>query len=463
MLQGKYNTDDISDDDYVREREISLNSRTTHVRYESTNIVKGIDNDIKKKIEEGKIYMTNISPIKNAEIEEAFLKSLYNNSKKANNKNNEKKNKCLNKDKLKNKKINEQNGTRKSQTIKNDFDKREELKSEENDVQKSLIHLDNLLNNYEHDKKFSKSMSMLCGNVLNLCSRFNDINSMVKIIESMKEKKIEMLENSYLAICNYYISNNYIYEYLLTINKMIEKNITIRERFYKHILVRIIDLPLDESTYEKRLNSNNSLSSNTNETGGKNKIKNIRKINNNNEKDSNNMDKISVKSKRCHLVNNIDYDNFKEYIIKLNKYNINLEEEDKKYILNNYLIIDIFNHMNSNKIKIKLIYVLKLIHYVYENIQHVIKKIDNHFIFNDIKKDSSKNDREQNTDKISVLKNILMEQIQTILELYKNNYESMNINIKKIQENLDEEEKRNLYYCVNKIIKYHHIFHKKYF
>ncbi|SCN59612.1 conserved Plasmodium protein, unknown function [Plasmodium chabaudi chabaudi] len=323
----------------------------------------------------------------------------------------------------------------------------------ENDVQKSLIHLDNLLNNYEHDKKFSKSMSMLCGNVLNLCSRFNDINSMVKIIESMKEKKIEMLENSYLAICNYYISNNYIYEYLLTINKMIEKNITIRERFYKHILVRIIDLPLDESTYEKRSNSSNSLSSNTNETGGKNKIKNIRKINNNNEKDSNNIDKISVKSKRCHLVNNIDYDNFKEYIIKLNKYNINLEEEDKKYILNNYLIIDIFNHMNSNKIKIKLIYVLKLIHYVYENIQHVIKKIDDNYIFNDIKKDSSKNDKEQNTGKIEILKNILMEQVQTILELYKNNYESMNINIKKIQENLDEEEKRSLYYCVNKIVK----------
>ncbi|CAD2099767.1 conserved protein, unknown function [Plasmodium vinckei] len=143
MLQGKYNTDDISDDDYVREREISLNSRTTHVRYESTNIVKGIDNDIKKKIEEGKIYMTNISPIKNAEIEEAFLKSLYNNSKKANNKNNEKKNKCLNKDKLKNKKINEHNETRKSQTIKNDFDKREELKSEEN---ASTEHIENIRN-----------------------------------------------------------------------------------------------------------------------------------------------------------------------------------------------------------------------------------------------------------------------------------------------------------------------------
>ncbi|CXI32564.1 conserved Plasmodium protein, unknown function [Plasmodium berghei] len=331
----------------------------------------------------------------------------------------------------------------------------------ENDVQKSLIHLDNLLNNYEHDNKFSKSMSMLCGNVLNLCSRFNDINNMVKIIESMKEKKIEMLENSYLAICNYYISNNYIYEYLLTINKMIEKNITIRERFYKYILVRIIDLPLDESGYEKISNSNSSLNGNIHEYGGKNRIKNFRKINNNNEKYNNNMDQINVKSKRCHLVNNIDYDNFKEYVIKLNKYNINLEEEDKKYILNNYLIIDIFNHMNSNKIKIKLIYVLKLIHYVYENIQHVIKKIDDNYIFNDIKKESLKNNREENkneirhknNDKIDILKNILMEQIQTILELYKNNYESMNINIKKIQENLDDEEKRNLYYCVNKIVK----------
>ncbi|VEV55428.1 conserved protein, unknown function [Plasmodium vinckei vinckei] len=131
MLKGRYNTGDISDDDYVREQEISLNSRTTHVRYESSNIVKGIDNDIKKKIEEGKIYMTNISPTKNAEIEEAFLKSLYN-SKNANNKNNEKKNKSLNKDKLKNKKINEHNEARKSQTIKNDFPKREEPKVEEN-------------------------------------------------------------------------------------------------------------------------------------------------------------------------------------------------------------------------------------------------------------------------------------------------------------------------------------------
>ncbi|ETB58247.1 hypothetical protein YYC_03903 [Plasmodium yoelii 17X] len=132
MLKSKYNNDDISDDDYVRERPISLNSRTTHIRYESNNIVKGIDNEIKKKIEEGKIYMGDISPIKNAEIEEAFLKSLYDNSKNVNNKKNEKKNKRLNKDKLKNVKINEDNGDCKKETIQNDFVERPGSNSEGN-------------------------------------------------------------------------------------------------------------------------------------------------------------------------------------------------------------------------------------------------------------------------------------------------------------------------------------------
>ncbi|SCO59600.1 conserved protein, unknown function [Plasmodium berghei] len=131
MLKSKYSNDDISDDDYVRERQISLNSRTTHIRYESNNIVKGIDNEIKKKIEEGKIYMGDISPIKNAEIEEAFLKSLYDNSKNSNNKNNEKINKCLNKDKLKKKK-NGDNGACKNQTIKKYFVEKAGLNSEEN-------------------------------------------------------------------------------------------------------------------------------------------------------------------------------------------------------------------------------------------------------------------------------------------------------------------------------------------
>lgn len=39
-------------------------------------MVKGIDKDIKKQIEEGKVFLSDISPVKNAEIEEAFLKSL---------------------------------------------------------------------------------------------------------------------------------------------------------------------------------------------------------------------------------------------------------------------------------------------------------------------------------------------------------------------------------------------------
>lgn len=327
-------------------------------------------------------------------------------------------------------------------------------------------------------------MSMICGNVLNLCGRFNDINNMIKVIEKMKNHNIEMQENSYLAICNYYISNNYIYEYILTINKMIEKNITIRERFYKYILVHILDLSFEKNYASQRMDYN------LNDKYTKDSLISGREINhphNNIHMDINN-------NERNNLIKNIDYNNFDKYQNMLNKYDITLEQEDQKYILHNYLLIDIFKHMNDNKIKIKLIYLLKLIYYVYENIQYIIRKnkANEKLITNYKEQNISINDTDQrnieklkdkkftndkhhedetndsngeqiddmhkqkNTNKnkkLFLLKDILIEQLRNILELYKMNYESMNINIKKYEETLDEEERRSIYYNVNKITK----------
>ncbi|SOV76308.1 conserved Plasmodium protein, unknown function [Plasmodium sp. gorilla clade G3] len=358
----------------------------------------------------------------------------------------------------------------------------------EQNVSKALANLDELFLAAPDDKKLSKKMSTICGNVLNLCGRFNDINNMIKVIEKMKIHNIEMQENSYLAICNYYISNNYIYEYILTINKMIEKNITIRERFYKYILVHILDLSFEKNYASQRMDYH------FNDKYTKDSLISGREINhphNNIHMDINN-------NERNKLIKNIDYNNFDKYQIMLNKYDITLEEEDQKYILHNYLLIDIFKHMNDNKIKIKLIYLLKLIYYVYENIQYIIRKNKTHehlmtnyneenISINDTNqrnfeklKDknvtNNKHDEDQNNDnnnnnnneqihnmhkqkntnknkKLFILKDILIEQLRQILELYKMNYESMNINIKKYEETLDEEERRSIYYNVNKITK----------
>ncbi|CRG99373.1 conserved Plasmodium protein, unknown function [Plasmodium relictum] len=328
----------------------------------------------------------------------------------------------------------------------------------EQNVKKSLAKLDDLLINHSKDKKLSKKMSTICGNVLNLCSRYNDINNMIEIIQKMKFHNIEMQENSYLAICNYYISNNYIYEYLLTINKMIEKKITIRERFYKYILTYILDLSFDKSyrkniinskTYQKKGDSVNLIYDN---------IKGYKV-----EEDGNNIDHINVNNKRDILIKNIDYTHFENYKKNLNKYDIKLEEEDTIYILNNYLLIDIFKHMNDNKIKIKLIYILKLINYVYENILYIISKKENDDILKDtlsinyenklIKNKKSNIEEEYEKKEKNFLKDILIEQLRYILELYKSNYESVNINIKKYEETFDEEERRNIYYHVHKITK----------
>ncbi|CRG96711.1 conserved Plasmodium protein, unknown function [Plasmodium gallinaceum] len=326
----------------------------------------------------------------------------------------------------------------------------------EQNVKKSLANLDDLLN-CSKDKKLSKKMSTICGNVLNLCSKFNDISNMIKIIEKMKIHNVEMQENSYLAICNYYISNNYIYEYLLTINKMIEKKITIRERFYKYILTNILDLSFDQSYYKNIIN---------NETNQKKEslvnLKNCAVGTYKIEKKDNNNDYLNVNNKRDILIKNIDYTHFEDYKKKLNKYDIVLEEADKLYVLNNYLLIDIFKHMNDNKIKIKLIYILKLINYVYENILYIMNKKSNDDVLKDtliinnenreIKKKKN-NNKEEYEKRKNFFKDILIEQLRYILELYKSNYESMNINIKKYEENVDEEERRSIYYYVNKITK----------
>ncbi|GAB65736.1 hypothetical protein PCYB_072380 [Plasmodium cynomolgi strain B] len=340
------------------------------------------------------------------------------------------------------------------------------------DVKKALSNLDDLMEAYARDTKLSRNMSTVCGNVLNLCSKYNDINSMINVIEKMKRHNIEMQENCFLAICNYYITNNYIYEYLLTINKMIQKNIPIRERFYRYILVHVLDLPLGGV---------HGVSSASNKT--EQAIYHSTHINN----------------KRCNLIKNIDYSNFEKHIRQLAKYNIpHLSEEDKKYILNNYLLIDIFRHMNDNRVKIKLLYILKLIHYVYENLQHLIRKSQHSAggaseapreaakeaakgaahksrIKSRIESPSQTADKprikspSQTADKpriespgepaavqetkAKLLSDVLTDQLRDILELYKMNYESMSINIKKYDDQADEEEKRTLFYQVNKIVK----------
>ncbi|SBT87816.1 conserved Plasmodium protein, unknown function [Plasmodium malariae] len=388
----------------------------------------------------------------------------------------------------------------------------------EQDVHKSLANLDSILTEYSKDKRLSKNMSVLCGNVLNLCSKFNDINNMIKVIEKMKYYNIEMQENSYLAICNYYISNNYIYEYLLTINKMIERNITIRERFYKYILVHILDLSFDNSGYARHLfhegytnnrevckegnaqirdeyigsairgGQENSIHDNV--ANGVSSDYNGRQDMSYYNAHYSSADREHSNNKRYHLIKNTDYSNFDKYTKELNKYNMRLDEEDKKYILNNYLLIDIFKHMNDNEIKIKLIYILKLVHYVYENIQYLMRKKnqelilreedtqdveDGHDVDNNDSNDSDysidgassvnstkSNSSDKEKEKLKKIKknngknfykDILIEQLKCILDLYKMNYDSMNINIKKYEETLDEQEKRNVYYQVNKIIK----------
>ncbi|KJP88257.1 hypothetical protein AK88_02038 [Plasmodium fragile] len=84
MLKGKSNHEDVSDDDFVSERQIFQGPNKTILTLESIHVVKGIDKDVKKRIEEGKVYLSDISPVKNAEIEEAFLKSLRDNALKNN-------------------------------------------------------------------------------------------------------------------------------------------------------------------------------------------------------------------------------------------------------------------------------------------------------------------------------------------------------------------------------------------
>ncbi|CAA9990096.1 conserved protein, unknown function [Plasmodium knowlesi strain H] len=84
MLKGNSNHDDVSDDDFVSEKQIFQGSNKTILTLESIHVVKGIDKHVKKRIEEGKVYLSDISPVKNAEIEEAFLKSLRDNALKNN-------------------------------------------------------------------------------------------------------------------------------------------------------------------------------------------------------------------------------------------------------------------------------------------------------------------------------------------------------------------------------------------
>ncbi|GAW82792.1 hypothetical protein, conserved [Plasmodium gonderi] len=84
MLKGNRIHDDISDDDFVSEKQIFQGSNKTILTLESIHVVKGIDKHVKKRIEEGKVYLSDISPVKNAEIEEAFLKSLCDNASKNN-------------------------------------------------------------------------------------------------------------------------------------------------------------------------------------------------------------------------------------------------------------------------------------------------------------------------------------------------------------------------------------------
>ncbi|ANQ06593.1 Uncharacterized protein PCOAH_00006880 [Plasmodium coatneyi] len=84
MLKGNSNHDDVSDDDFVSEKQIFQGSNKTILTLESIHVVKGIDKHVKKKIEEGKVFLCDISPVKNAEIEEAFLKSLHDNALKNN-------------------------------------------------------------------------------------------------------------------------------------------------------------------------------------------------------------------------------------------------------------------------------------------------------------------------------------------------------------------------------------------
>lgn len=72
----KHDLDGISDDDFISEKQIYQGTSKTILSVESVHVVKGIDKNIKKKIEEGKIYLNDISAVKNAEIEEAFLRSL---------------------------------------------------------------------------------------------------------------------------------------------------------------------------------------------------------------------------------------------------------------------------------------------------------------------------------------------------------------------------------------------------
>ncbi|ANQ07492.1 Uncharacterized protein PCOAH_00017550 [Plasmodium coatneyi] len=298
----------------------------------------------------------------------------------------------------------------------------------EQDVKKALSNLDDLLEAYTKDNKLCRNMSTLCGNVLNLCSKYNDINNMISVIEKMKKHNIEMQENSFLAICNYYITNNYIYEYLLTINKMIQKKITIRERFYKYILVHVLDLPL----------------------GG---VQSVSSAPNRTEQDI--YESTHINNKRCNLIKNIDYSNFEKHVEEVEKYRIpHLSEEDKKYLLNNYLLIDIFKHMNENRVKIKLLYILKLIHYVYENVQHLIRQSEQSVAWTNQPTNQQVDERSPPQEsKAKLLSGVLTDQLRDILELYKMNYESMSINIKKYDDEVDEEEKRTLYYQVNKIIK----------
>ncbi|KMZ97578.1 hypothetical protein PVNG_01315 [Plasmodium vivax North Korean] len=84
MLKGNSNHDDVSDDDFVSEKQIFQGPNKTILTLESIHVVKGIDKHVKKRIEEGKVYLSDISPVKNAEIEEAFLKSLRDNALKNN-------------------------------------------------------------------------------------------------------------------------------------------------------------------------------------------------------------------------------------------------------------------------------------------------------------------------------------------------------------------------------------------
>lgn len=72
----KHDLDEISDDDFISEKQIYQGTNKTILSVESVQVVKGIDKNIKKKIEEGKICLNDISAVKNAEIEEAFLRSL---------------------------------------------------------------------------------------------------------------------------------------------------------------------------------------------------------------------------------------------------------------------------------------------------------------------------------------------------------------------------------------------------